>query len=31
VVMPRHPVAHEAYLSMLQHGVDDARGLRHVS
>ena len=31
VVMPRHPEVHEAYLSMLQHGVVDACGLRPVS
>ena len=31
VVMPRHPEVHEAYLSLLQHGVVDARGLRPVS
>ena len=29
--MAQQPVMHEAYLSMLQHGVVDARGLRHVS
>ena len=31
MVMPRHPDVHEAYLSMIQHGVVDARGLRPVS
>jgi len=31
VAMAQQPVMHEAYLSMLQHGVVDARGLRHVS
>ena len=31
VVVSRRPVAQEAYLSWLEHGMVDARGLRHVS